>query len=259
MIMSMLTLASRARWLILLTALVLVGCSTAPVQKGEPIEPIFAAERVLSEDVPAIDEDISDPFEGLNRTIYRFNYHLDHKLLFPLIGVYEFVIPELLRKGVSNVFDNLFDITSFINSVLQLSAKKSATMLGRVVVNSTIGVAGLWDPATRMGLNRYEEDFGQTLGHYGVGNGPFLVLPLLGPSNLRDGVGRLVDSIVFSTLILEPLDINDHVERAAPYYSLLILDTRSKVKFRYFETGSPFEYDLVRFLYTTKRQLDIKR
>ncbi len=255
--MSKNTIAAHTRWVVFIIALLLVGCSTAPVHKGEVIEPVFPADRVLAEDVTYIDDEISDPFEAFNRTIYRFNYHVDHKLLFPVIGVYEFVTPELLQQGVSNFFDNLFDITSFINSVLQLSAKKSATMLGRVVVNTTIGIAGLWDPATRMGLTRYEEDFGQTLGHYGVGNGPFLVIPVLGPSNLRDGVGRLVDSIVFSTLILEPLNVNDHVERYAPYYSLLVIDTRRKVQFRYFETGSPFEYELVRFLYTTKRTLDI--
>ncbi len=257
--MSMITLVSRARLFVLIAALVLVGCSTAPVQKGEVIEPIFPADRVLAEDVTFLDDEISDPFEGFNRTVYRFNYHFDHILLFPAISLYEFVTPELLQKGISNFFDNLFDITSFINSVLQLSAKKSATMLGRVVVNSTIGIAGLWDPATPLGLTRYEEDFGQTLGHYGVGNGPFLVIPVLGPSNLRDGVGLLADSITFSTLILEPLKVNDHVERFGPYYSLLAIDTRRKVEFRYFETGSPFEYDLVRFLYTTKRQLNIKR
>ncbi len=257
--MPMTTITFIARLFVSVAVLVLVGCSTAPVQKGEVVEPIFPTDRILAEDVTPIDEHISDPFEGFNRAVYRFNYHFDHIALFPAISLYEFVTPELLQKGISNFFNNLFDITSFINSVLQLSAKKSATMLGRVVINSTIGIAGLWDPATRMGLTRYEEDFGQTLGHYGVGNGPFLVIPVLGPSNLRDGVGLLVDSTIFTAVILDPLEVNDHVERFGPYYSLLAIDTRRKVNFRYFETGSPFEYDLVRFVYTTKRQLNIKQ
>jgi phospholipid-binding lipoprotein MlaA len=197
----------------------------------------------------------------MNKHIYNFNYHFDRYIFLPAVRGYEFVTPGFAQSGVSNFFDNIKDVNTFFNSVLQLSPKKSAQSLGRVAVNSTVGLLGLIDVASFVGIDRPQEDFGQTLGRYGVGNGPYLVLPILGPSNLRDGIGLIPDSLVNSyvqkKVVVDVLDIDEDYLLA---FSLLdAIQTRSRVSFRYYETGSAFEYEMVRWLYTTKRELDIDK
>ena len=127
----------------------------------------------------------------------------------------------------------------------------------RLVFNTTFGLLGLIDVTSVMDIPRHEEDFGQTLGWYGAGAGPYLVLPILGPSNVRDTGGLVVDSVVFNAI--DPFDFDDHSERAVAYYLLNAIDTRANIGFRYFESGSPFEYDMIRLLYNKKRQLDIAK
>ena len=111
--------------------------------------------------------------------------------------------------------------------------------------------------ATFTGIERQDEDFGQTLGHYGVGEGPFLVLPILGPSNLRDTTGLVADAALFG--VVDPLDFDGNSEREVPFHVMRAIDTRAGIAFRYFQTGSPFEYDLVRLLYTEARRIQIGR
>jgi phospholipid-binding lipoprotein MlaA len=125
------------------------------------------------------------------------------------------------------------------------------------MVNTTVGLLGLIDVASSIDLPRQLEDFGQTLGYYGVGTGPYLVLPIYGPSNLRDTTGLVTDSLTMSAI--DPLNLDGHPQRQIAYYTLYPIDTRAHVPFRYYETGSPFEYEFVRMLYNTKRKMDIEK
>jgi phospholipid-binding lipoprotein MlaA len=251
------------RGALLLIVFSMAACSSAPPLKMDDYpEPVFAAKTVLPEDYEARQaSNVYDPWEGMNKRIYNFNYHFDRYIFLPTVRGYEFVTPDFAQSGVSNFFDNIKDVNTFFNSVLQLSPKKSAQSLGRVAVNSTVGLLGLIDVASFVGIDRPQEDFGQTLGRYGVGNGPYLVLPLIGPSNLRDGIGLIPDTLVNSyvqkKVVVDVLDIDEDYLLA---FSLLdAIQTRSRVSFRYYETGSAFEYKMVRWLYTTKRELDIDK
>ncbi|PTQ10938.1 VacJ family lipoprotein [Sphingomonas oleivorans] len=130
-----------------------------------------------------------DPLEGFNRGVWDVNQAADKVVLKPVSSVYRTITPKVARRGISNAFANLTEPWSFINNLLQGKPKRAINSFGRFVVNTTIGVAGLGDPATKMGMKPTPEDFGQTLAHWGANGGPYLVLPLLGPSTLRDGVG----------------------------------------------------------------------
>lgn len=135
-----------------------------------------------------------DPWESWNRGVYRVNDALDRAVTKPLAKGYVKVVPHPLRIGVSNFISNLNTPTVMINDALQGKFLAAANDLGRFVLNSTVGIAGLLDPATPAGLQRNDEDFGQTLGVWGVKTGPFVELPLLGPSDLRDAPAKVVDS-----------------------------------------------------------------
>ena len=136
---------------------------------------------------------VADPLEPFNRGMFWVNDKLYFYLLKPVARAYR-VVPEPARTSVGRAFSNLGAPVRFLNATLQLKFKTAGTELGRFVVNSTVGLLGLFDPANKMGLKKQDEDFGQTLGHYGAGQGFYLVLPVLGPSSLRDGVGRVVDT-----------------------------------------------------------------
>lgn len=136
----------------------------------------------------------ADPLEGLNRGTYAFNDAVDRAVLKPVAQGYQAVTPAFFRSGVSNAFRNVGDVSVSVNNLLQGKPRDALSDLGRFVVNSTLGVLGLFDVATPMGLEKHEEDFGQTLGKWGVGTGPYLVMPLMGPSTLRDATGRYADS-----------------------------------------------------------------
>ena len=135
-----------------------------------------------------------DPWESWNRGVYKFNDALDRGVAKPVARTYVRIVPKPVRTGVSNFFSNLDTPTVMVNDALQGKLLAAASDLGRFVLNSTFGLAGLFDPATSAGLARNDEDFGQTLGHWGVHSGPFLELPLLGPSDLRDAPSKLVDT-----------------------------------------------------------------
>ncbi len=249
-------MTSCLRLLALIVAMALAGCSTAPVQKGEIVEPVFAADRILQEDVVYEAEAIiSDPWEGFNRSIYRFNYHFDRYLFLPAVRGYQWITPDIVETGIHNFFRNVEDGTTLINSILQLNVDKTMNTTTRLFINSTIGLLGFIDVASD--VPRSDEDFGQTLGYWGVGTGPYLVLPVLGPSSLRDGIGDGVDWFA-GTVIRDEL-IELEAWQKWTWGILFGLDVRANTAFRYFETGSPFEYELVRMLWTTKRQLDVER
>jgi phospholipid-binding lipoprotein MlaA len=137
--------------------------------------------------------DPRDPWEGLNRATFGFNDAADRAILKPLAEGYTAVVPTFARTGVNNFFDNIADIGTGLNNVLQGKPADGVSDLGRFAVNTVFGVFGLWDVATPLGLEKHNEDFGQTLGVWGVASGPYFVIPLLGPSTARDAPARVVD------------------------------------------------------------------
>lgn len=134
-----------------------------------------------------------DPLEPFNRGVYSFNKMLDDAILKPVAEVYDATVPEPVDTGIGNFFSNLDDIIVFANDVFQLKIEQAAQDGGRVLLNTTVGFLGFFDPATEYGLPKHNEDFGQTLGYWGVGSGPYLMLPLFGPSTVRDAPAMLVD------------------------------------------------------------------
>lgn len=135
----------------------------------------------------------ADPLEPFNRTVFKFNDALDRAVLKPVATAYRDATPVLVRKGVTNFFGNISDIWSMVNNVLQLHPEEATDSLFRVTVNSFWGLGGVLDVASEMKIPRHKEDFGQTLGYWGVAPGPYIVLPVIGPSTVRDSVGTLVD------------------------------------------------------------------
>jgi len=162
---------------------------------------------VLLLSFPIFGEEINDPFEDLNRDIFIFNEKLDEKLLKPAALTYRKVTPQFARTGVTNFFNNLEEIDTTINQVLQGEIKYAFNDAGRFVINSTIGLFGLIDVASKMGLERHEEDFGQTLGVWGFDSGPYIMIPFLGPSNPRDLLSRPISSFLSGTFAMEDNDV----------------------------------------------------
>lgn len=142
-----------------------------------------------------------DPFENVNRSVYKFNQALDENILEPASKTYQKHIPKSAQKTVSNFFGNLSDVSTLSNQVLQFKPIESVTTLGRILINSTIGLGGLFDVASTINLTSEDEDFGQTMAVWGAESGPYVVLPLLGPSNIRDGAGVAVDTTSPSNLV----------------------------------------------------------
>ena len=248
--------------LLAFTLHLLVGCSSTQVREDSEIPPKRSVSEYVKEDV-TYPIDAYDPFEGFNRRMYKFNAQFDEKVYLPVVRGYEFILPGVAQKGVSNFFSHLSEVTNLLNTFLQFKVKGFGKTVSRVAINTTLGVAGFWDPATRMSIIRQNEDFGQTLGFYKVGSGPYLVLPLLGPSSLRDTGGLVVDSLVYNTVIQALLDLGnlktgDEDKIQGALLLLSAIDARHQESFRYYQTGSPFEYDLIRFLYLLKRKFLIE-
>jgi phospholipid-binding lipoprotein MlaA len=198
---------------------------------------------------------VYDPLEGLNRRIYKFNAQADRYVLLPIVHAYEFIVPLVLRDRVSDFFSNLTTPITLANELLQLKFAEAAETVLRFAANTGFGMFGLVDIASPMGLPKYDEDFGQTLGYWGVDMGSYLVLPILGPSNVRDAAGTGLDLAGFA--FVDPLGFFSLGYGRPAILTLNAIDARYKQSFRYYESGSPFEYDLVRFLYTKKRQVEI--
>jgi phospholipid-binding lipoprotein MlaA len=205
---------------------------------------------------------VEDPWEGFNRSMYRFNYNFDKYLFLPVVNGYEFITPAFVQGRVSNFFSNIGEVRNLSNSLFQLKMGESLTTFGRFVTNSTIGLAGLFDPATGFGLEQRNEDFGKTLGYWGAGSGPYLVLPVFGPSSVRDTGGMVVDSAIRYGIFyaIDPFgNINCGGAITAGITTLEAVDKRRQDSFRYYESGYPFEYYMVRFIYHEKRELESGR
>ncbi len=200
--------------------------------------------------------DIHDPWESLNRRMYYFNYRLDQWVMLPAVRGYRRVTPRVVRTGVSNFFSNLGEVSTLFNSLAQLKGERAMQTTARLLFNTIIGVGGIWDPATRMGLPRHSEDFGQTLGFYGVPCGPYLILPALGPSNLRDTTGKLADFGVERQI--DTLGYAEASGGELGLTALRLLDIRHTTNLRYGQLNSPFEYEKVRYVYTRARELQIE-
>jgi phospholipid-binding lipoprotein MlaA len=143
---------------------------------------------------PGATKDPRDPLERINRTTFKFDDALAHKVALPIARGYQKVTPKFIRRGIANVFENAHTPVIMVNDLLQAKFNKLGQETGRLVLNSTVGLGGLLDPATQVGLLKEDNDFGRTLGTWGIHPGPYLVLPLFGPSNFRDGFGKLVDA-----------------------------------------------------------------
>lgn len=152
------------------------------------------------------DGEVSDPLESINRGIYAFNEKADQYVIKPVAMGYQWITPSFVDRGISNFFSNLDDVVVVVNDLLQFKFNQAASDASRFLVNSTVGILGFVDVATGMGLPKHNEDLGQTLGAYGVGPGPYLVIPILGPSNLRDALGSFGDTYVDPIYYIEDYD-----------------------------------------------------
>jgi phospholipid-binding lipoprotein MlaA len=169
----------------------LAGCATLPNGKPDP----------------------SDRFERFNRSVYKFNTALDHAILRPVARGYVKVTPQAVRTGVNNVLTNLAYPVTLVNSFLQGKLTDGMTDAARFLVNSTIGIGGLFDPASGMGLDRHQQDFGQTMGRWGMHSGPYLMLPFLGPSTVRDAFGLVPDYLLLHEIeTVKLFDNNQYVQ-----------------------------------------------
>jgi phospholipid-binding lipoprotein MlaA len=242
----------------LLLSLSLAGCATTGMNSKAEVPPMHSISEVRDQRFA----DVADPWEGFNRNMYRFNYYFDTYLYLPVVHGYEFVTPTFVQERISGFYNNISEVRNLTNSLFQLKGKESATTLGRFVTNSTIGIGGLFDPATRFGLERHEEDFGKTLGYWGASSGPYLVLPIFGPSSVRDTGGLAVDSGIYYGIYtaIDPFEnTGNSFAIDSGITALGAVDTRHQQSFRYYESGYPFEYYMVRFFYHEKRDIESGR
>ena len=224
-------------------AISISGCATPPEGDAAAIE---------------AQKQANDPIERVNRGIFAVNRGLDKAILKPLAFAYREVVPQPGRDGVRNVLDNLRGPIILDNDLLQGEIDRAATTFWRFIVNSTFGLLGLFDVATEMGLARHDEDFGQTLAVWGVGDGPYIMLPLFGPSNPRDTVGLIVD------VFLDPFNIvarNEDAEYLSyTRFGLRAVDNRA----RRYDTLNDLErtsldfYASIRSLYRQRRDDEIR-
>ncbi|MGV8058648.1 MAG: VacJ family lipoprotein [Smithellaceae bacterium] len=236
--------------------LFLTGCATTATSR-RPIEsPAMHSVGEFSDDEQVVD--IADPWEGFNRSMYSFNYRFDKYIFLPVVSGYELITPAFVRKGVSNFFGNIGEVRTLYNSLFQLKGKKFLTTFGRFLANSTIGIGGLFDPATHFGLKKQSADFGQTMGYWGIDSGPYLVVPVLGPNTLRSAGGFAADAGIRFTIVnaVDPFKNTDNGNVImAGITTLEGIDQRHRENFRYYESCYPFEYEMIRFLYNKKSEL----
>ena len=261
----------------------LVAKTNIKIKKNKPdMNKYIAFEQdgygVLAENLEELDEDyivssqvfqltgINDSLEPFNRRMYAFNTQLDRKVIYPTSRVYATVVPKSVRKGISNFYNNFKEIPTFVNSVLQLKPGKAVNALGRLVVNSTVGLLGVVDVAKNIGLKSDPETMGDTLGHYGVGTGSYLILPVSGPSTIRDAVGTAADTAMESAargVAEEKLFFDTGVFDKNIYgFTRPVvtgLNARSMFNLRYGDLNSPFEYDLVKALYYNYRKIQVAK
>ena len=213
-------------WLVAPT--LLLGCASKPDREVDP----------------------RDPLEPFNRATFRFNMDFDKAFVQPIARGYQKVTPEPVDRGITNFFDNLADVTSAVNNVLQFKMSRAGSDVGRIFINSTVGVLGFIDVATNVGLPSYKEDFGQTLGYWGLEPGAYLVTPLLGPSSMRDAIGMGGD------IVMDPL-VN--LKKHQVHWGLVgvrVIDRRADLltATEIVEEASIDPYSFVRDAYLQRRQ-----
>ena len=171
--------------------------------------------------VPNANSQSYDPWRNTNQRIFAFNDYFDQLLVRPITLTYTLFAPRAVRQGVGNFFSNSRDINIAANNALQLKFQAAISDAGRVAVNSTIGIAGIFDVASSLGLEKHEEDFGQTFGAWGLGSGPYLVLPVFGASNLRDALGLVLDTA------FNPIQYLEEASLRLALFSAEEIDSRS--------------------------------
>lgn len=165
----------------------------------------------------------ADPWEKTNLRIYTFNKFLDGWVLRPVAVAYTTVMPNIVRQGIGNFFSNIDDVNVLANDLLQLKLRDAASDSGRLLINTTVGIGGVIDVASSVGLTKNEEDFGQTFGRWGVGAGPYVVLPFFGPSSARDSVGLVLDTL------FNPIQYYQQDEARSTLTILSFIDDRASV------------------------------
>lgn len=198
--------------------------------------------------------DPRDPFERYNRAMFSFNQTVDDKVLKPVATGYVNWVPSLIRTAISNFFGNIGDVWTAVNNYLQGKPREGTSDVARVVLNSTFGIAGLIDVATPAGLTQHDEDFGQTLGVWGVQSGAYLVLPVFGSSTVRDGLAKPVD------LYIDPLNAVDSVRTKNSARALRIVDDRAALldSSRLLEDAALDPYQFVRDAYLQRRESRVR-
>ena len=208
--------------------------------------PVLLLAFLLAPAVQAQSENV-DPLIDVNRSIYAFNEAFDGVIVKPVTKTYDFIVPDLAKRGVSNFFNNLDDVNVVFNDLLQLKMRNAMHDSGRLVINTTIGIGGLFDVASGMGFYKNYEDFGQTLGYWGMNSGPYLVVPFLGTSTVRDAIGFIPD------YLMNPIFWLDDEATRHSLYALDTVDTR--LSFMAAESMiSGDEYIFVRDAYLSRRE-----
>jgi len=202
--------------------------------------------------VPSTYASDDDPLEPMNRAIFEFNEIVDDNVLKPIAKGYKYVTPDPVEVGISNFFSNLGEIGTITNDLLQLKFAQAGRDTMRFFLNSTLGIFGIFDVATPLGLSKNKEDFGQTLGFWGVPDGPYLVLPFLGPSSFRDGPSMIVDYEI------SPVEQLHHEERQV-LQTLDIVDTRARLlrATKILDTAAKDKYIFIRESYLQKRESQV--
>lgn len=203
---------------------------------------------------------VNDPYEGFNRQMFAFNNEVDKYALGPAASAYETVTPRFARDRIGDFLQNLKSPVIFVNDLLQGEGDRAGTTLGRFMVNTTFGIAGLWDVAEYNGIEGHNEDFGQTLAVWGVDSGPYLVLPLMGPTTPRDlfgtGVDRAMDPLTWTEFDNNP-DLDDHIAIGRAVLGGLnarvALDDQIKQL-----NAQPEPYVALRRIYSSQRQAEIR-
>ena len=195
----------------------------------------------------------NDPLEPMNRAIFGFNEVVDDNILEPVAKGYRYVTPDPVERSVSNFFNNLGEINTIINSALQMKLDKTITSSSRLAINSTVGVLGLFDVATSLGIQREKEDFGQTLGFYGIPSGPYLVLPFFGPSSFRDAPGFYADVMMEKSI--SPVYTELHHEERQAIQATNVIDTRANLlkATKILDTAAKDKYIFLRESYLQRR------
>ena len=197
--------------------------ASAGLRRAAAVVSLLLAGAMLSGCATVAHPDPRDPLESYNRSMTSFNEQVDAMVLKPVAIAYQDITPAPVRTGVLNFFANLGDVWSFVNNVLQLRAEASVATFMRVNINTLMGLGGILDVASELGIDRYKQDFGLTLGRWGVGTGPYLVLPLLGPSTVRDTLALPVDMRGNVVRYVDPVSARNSL------YALRLTDTRANL------------------------------